>query len=531
MRSPALRVELGADDIVVDNFAGGGGTSEGVARALGRPVSIAVNHDPIAIAMYRANHPETRTYCQDIFAVKPREVCGSRRCRVAWFSPDCTHHSRAKGKKPRETGRRALANVVIDWAEEVRPDVIILENVEEFEDWGPLDERGYPIKARAGEDFRAWLARLVALGYRVEYRSLVAANYGTPTTRKRLFLIARCDGLPIVWPEPTHGRGCPNPWRPAAEVIDWAEPCPSIFLSAEEGRALGIRRPLADATLRRIAAGLWKYVMTAAEPFIVPVTHQGDQRVHSTLDPLRTVTGAHRGELALVAPTLIQTGYGERKGQAPRALDLQQPLGTVVAGGSKHALVAAFIAKHYGGGQRGRLTPGSPAQLPLGTVTARDHNAVVAAWLTKFYGTAGAGSGISMPVPTVLTGSDRGGGHIAKVAAFLTKYYSGGKSAAQAQQQSLFAPLHTVTTRDRFGLVEIYGDTYEIRDIGMRMLRPGELFRAQGFREDYDITCERVLGRPLTKTEQTSLAGNSVPPQLSEALVAANINGRWRAAA
>ena len=294
--------------IVVDNFAGGGGASTGIEAALGRPVDIAVNHSRAAIAMHTANHPDSRHYCEDIWTVDPKEAAAGRVVEVAWFSPDCTHFSRAKGGQPRSKDVRGLADVVIRWARAVKPRLILLENVEEFQTWGPLDDNGYPIKSAEGSDFRAWLAALVDCGYQVEYRVLVAADYGAPTTRKRFFLVARCDGQPIVWPAPTHGRGRETPWRTAAEVIDWSIPCPSIF---------DRKRPLADATMRRIAAGLRRYVIDAATPFVVPLTHQGPPRTYPLDEPLRTVTAANRGELALVTPYLAKYHGGAERNLAP----------------------------------------------------------------------------------------------------------------------------------------------------------------------------------------------------------------------
>lgn len=495
-RPPTIRASF-ENELVVDNFAGGGGASTGIEAAIGRPVDIAVNHSPEAIAMHRANHPETRHYCEDIWTVDPKEACGGRPVGLAWFSPDCTHFSRAKGDVPRLKEIRGLAWVVIRWAREVGPRVILLENVEEFQTWGPLSDDGRPDREHVGETFREWLGALSDLGYRIDFRSVVAADYGTPTTRRRLFLVARRDGASVSWPEPTHGTGR-LPWRPAADVIDWSLPCPSIFER---------QRPLADATLRRIAAGVQKYVLETAEPFIVPLTHQGGDRGRSVRDPLATVTGAHRGELALVAPTLITTGYGERDGQAPRVPGLYKPLGTVVASG-KHALVAAFLSRHFSG------VVGRQMGLPVPTVTARDHHALSVAWLTKFYGTAAAGASCGDPMPTVTGGA--GGGHMAEVRAFLIGYYSNGGS----QQQGLFDPLHTVTSKARFGLVVVSGQLYQIADIGMRMLQPHELFAAQGFPEGYQIA-PVYQGRPLSKTAQVSLAGNAVCPQPAEALVAA----------
>ena len=499
-RPPLFRAILDTE-LVVDNFAGGGGASIGIEAALGRPVDLAINHSPRAIAMHKANHPKTRHFCENIWEVDPREACGGRPVGLAWFSPDCTHFSRAKGTTPRSKDIRGLAWVVIRWAETVRPRRILLENVEEFQTWGPLDESGRPDRGRTGETFRAWLAKLVDLGYTLEFKSLVAADYGTPTTRKRLFLIARLDES-IAWPDPTHGKHRPHAWRPAAEIIDWSLPCPSIFDRA---------RPLAEATQRRIAVGIQRYVLNAASPFIVPVTHPKDARVHGIHEPLRTITAANRGELALVAPSLIQTGYGERKGQSPRALDLHQPLGTVVGGGQKHALVAAFIAKHYGNG-----VIGHGVERPIGAVTAIDHHSLATALIVKQNFGSKPCSGMDEPLHTVTTQHNR----FAQVTAFLTKFY--GTSIGSAAQ----LPLPTVTAIGRhLGLVMVYGEPYAIVDIGMRMLQPHELFAAQGFPADYDIR-PTFNGKPITKTMQVELAGNSVCPPLSQALVAAN--GRER---
>ncbi len=461
----------------IDLFAGGGGTSTGIELA-GLEVDVAVNHSPAAIAMHARNHPRTRHLCASVWDVSPREVVGRRKVGLLWMSPDCTHFSRAKGGKPRETGRRSLAHVGIEWARAVRPDVICLEHVEEFATWGPLLDDGTPCKRRAGESFRAWVAQLEWLGYEVEWRTLVAADFGAPTTRKRLFLIARRDGRPIVWPEPTHGPGRAKPWRTAAEIIDWSHPCPSIF---------GRRKPLADATMRRIARGLDRFVLKNPSPFIIRTDMQSDGRLRglgSLADPLRTLTttGGH----ALVAPYLVQTSYGERAGQAPRVLDIHRPLTTVVAGGAKHGLVAAFLTKHYGG------VVGHGVTQPIGSVTTQDHHALTTATLH----------------PAQV---DRR----AEVRAFLVSYYGNGAPLSVAD------PLDTVTTRDRFGLVTVDGLDYEIADIGMRMLQPRELFRAQGFPDTYDL-----LDNELTKTEQIQLCGNSVCPPVAAAIVRANIKTR-----
>jgi DNA (cytosine-5)-methyltransferase 1 len=493
-RPPIIRARF-EGELVVDNFAGGGGASTGIEAALGRPVDIAINHDPRAIAMHRANHPETKHFQEDIWSVDPKVATGGRPVGLAWFSPDCTHHSRAKGGKPLDSGIRALAWVVVHWARHVRPRVIALENVEEFQDWGPLGPDKRPVKELKGETFRQWTGALSDLGYTIDFRSLVAADYGTPTTRKRLFMIARRDHQPLVWPEPTHGQGRTEPWHAAAEIIDWSIPCPSIFER---------ERPLADATMRRIAEGVKRYVIEAAQPFIVPLTHQGDSRVHSINDPLRTVTGAHRGEFALVAPTLVEHNFNSRQG-AP----VTRPLHTVTTQSNRFGLVAALMTKHYGG------VVGHDLRRPIGTVTAKDHHALSVAFLSKLYHTA-VGSSMNAPLPTVTSGGGKGGGHLAQVRAFLVHYYSSG-----GQWQGLRSPLHTVTGKGRFGLVMVHGEPYQIIDIGMRMLQPHELFLAQGFPEDY-VIAPIYNGKPMTKTDQIFLVGNAVPPQESEGVVGAN---------
>lgn len=538
MLSPQFGLPLHAE-LVVDNFAGGGGASSGIERAIGRPVDIAINHDPEAVAMHQANHPQTRHYCESVWDVKPLEVTEGRPVGLAWFSPDCKHHSKAKGGKPVEKKIRGLAWVALRWVATARPRVLMLENVEEFVSWGPLTPEGRPCPRRKGREFNAFCNALRRHGYQVEHRELRACDYGTPTIRKRLFLIARCDGEPIVWPAPSHGRPGSaevrarqrKPWRTAAQCVDWSIPCPSIF---------DRERPLAEATLRRVARGIERFVINAAQPFIVPMTHPNDARVHSVDEPMRTVTGAHRGELALVAPMLAQTGYGERPGQAPRALDIQAPLGTIVAGAAKHALVAAFLAKHYGG------VTGQTMDKPISTITAVDHHSLVAAhlvgidnqsstggvWpageplrttttenrhaivtsnLVKLRGTSTACS-IDEPAPTI----SAQGTHLAEVRAFLIKFYSSG-----SQHSGLHEPMHTLPTHDRMGLVTVAGVDYAIVDIGLRMLQPHELAAAQGFPPDYILT-PVVGGKPLTKTAQVRMIGNSVCPDVAAALVRAN---------
>jgi DNA (cytosine-5)-methyltransferase 1 len=383
--------------LIVDLFAGGGGASEGIRLALGRCPDVAINHDEAAIAMHEANHPATRHLREDIRAVSPRDVTGGKPVDLLWASPDCKHFSRAKGSAPREKAIRSLAWVVVDWARDVRPNVIALENVPEFVTWGPLSEDGRVIGARAGETFREF----------------VKADFGAPTARKRIFLIARCDGLPIVWPTPTHGQGL-LPVRTAAECIDWTIPAPSIFAR---------RKPLAENTLRRIAEGIRRYVIGTPTPFIV--SQYGQSIGRSADAPLPTITAGGMGHQSLVVPTLVQTGYGEREGQAPRCLNIHAPLGTVVAS-VKHGLVEAFLERFQ-----------------LGTFPGRSDQ--VAAFLTKFYGTS-TGAQMDLPMPTV------------------------------------------TATGHHLGIVTVRGEAYRIVDIGMRMLEPRELATAQGFRPDYILT-------------------------------------------
>jgi DNA (cytosine-5)-methyltransferase 1 len=417
-------------ELVVDNFAGGGGASSGIERAIGRPVDIAINHDPEAVAMHQANHPQTRHLCESVWDVNPREVCDGRPVGLAWFSPDCKHFSKAKGGKPVEKKIRGLAWIALRWVGALKPTqqhprVIVLENVEEFVTWGPLTQDGRPCPRHKGREFRAFVNALQRLGYAVQWRELRACDYGAPTSRKRLFLVARRDGQPIVWPTPTHGPGRPQPWRTAAQCIDWSLPCPSIFNRP---------RPLADATLRRVAEGLRRFVIEAAEPFIVRIGH---------------------------------TGHGD----AGKVRSVHEPLSTITSK-AEHCLVSAFLAKHYTG------VVGSDLRMPIGTVTSVDHHSLVAAFLVKFYGSGGQWAGLD-------------------------------------------EPMHTLPTKDRMGLVTVAGEQYRIVDIGLRMLQPRELARAQGFAESFLLDAPH-LGRPLPKHAQVRMIGNSVCPPMAEALVRAN---------
>lgn len=479
-------------------FCGIGGSCEGLFQATGTHPAVAINHWEWALGVHALNHPRTLHLHENVWDARAYQLERGRRLDALWLSPDCTDFSRAKGGQPRSKGRRSLANVLHKWLREgLRPRVIFLENVVEFEGWGPLDRRGKRIPARAGEYFRRWVRGLERRGYEVQWQPLVAADYGAPTTRKRLYLIARCDGRPIIWPTPTHGspEACAKdpglkPWRTAAECIDWSIPALSIFASPEEARAWGRangcgtpRRPLAEATQRRVAAGLKRFVLEAPEPgpFILCLTHGG--RLEPGNEPMRTITTANRGERAVIVPYMVQTGYGERRGQAPRVLDLHAPLGTVVAGGAKRAICMAWMAKHYGG------VTGHGLERPLGTVTTVDHHSLCAAYAVQGGEEAGA----------------------ARVAAFLIKYYG------QGVGQDLREPLHTVTTKDRMGLVQVQldGEPWTVVDITIRMLQPRELATAQGFRPDYILRG--------TKTEQVEGIGNAVSPVVSRALASVNL--------
>jgi DNA (cytosine-5)-methyltransferase 1 len=545
--------------LVVDNFAGGGGASTGIEAALGRAVDIAINHDEQALAMHEANHPGTRHIRNNIWQIDPKDVCDGRPVELAWFSPDCKHFSKAKGGKPREKSIRDLAWVVVLWAERVKPRCIFLENVEEFRTWGPLDVHGQVIKDRVGETFNKWCKALRRQGYKLQFRELRACDYGAPTIRKRFFMVARCDGQPIVWPAPTHGK----PDSPevlsgqAPAVADrrgdhrLVDPCPSIFER---------KKPLADKTLRRIAHGIVKFVLDNPRPFIVPIcnTNWGGDRYHPGNEPLRTITTAKGGELALVAPMfartahgdvdskgkrrgkgqhpatepfptistsqdsalvaahLIHRGNGEREGQAPRAMDVEKPLGTVVAGGTKHGVVSAFLAQFSETRDGRKLNAGHGADEPVSTIVQKGPlQAVCTSNLVKLRGTCAHGQSVEEPLATV----SAQGTHIAEVRAFLLKYYGNEEEGHDPAK-----PLGTVTTRDRFGLVaiSIAGEEYVIVDIGMRMLTPRELFNAQGFPPDYIIDHD-AEGRPTTKTSQVARCGNSVCPPLAEALVRANL--------
>lgn len=555
MRGKVCQVEL-----IIDNFAGGGGASTGIEMATGRSVDIAINHDYDAIAMHRANHPNTRHYCEDVWQVDPVEACSGNQVGLAWFSPDCTHFSRAKGGKPVGKNIRGLAWVTIRWALKVRPRVIMLENVPEIRTWGPLGADNKPIKERAGETFDGFIKALTAgiphdhpafaemcatleispdsteaakleqgLGYNAEYRILRSCDYGAPTTRTRFYLIARCDGKPIVFPPPTHGNGKGlKPYHTAAECIDWSIPAQSIFERD---------KPLAENTLRRIARGIEKFVINNPEPFIVTVNHSGEgfrgQKADEPLGtitakngygvvtptimcnntgnagaavdtPLPTVTTGNRNYM--VAPSLIQY-HSETANDEVRGQELSEPLMTVDTS-PRYALSVAHIMKNYGGNYQGA---GSGADKPLDTVTAHDHNSLVTAHILTMRNNMD-GQPADEPLATITAG----GSHHAEVQAFLVKYFSNGTP------KPVNSPLDTVTTKDRFALVTIHGEEYIITDIKMRMLQPRELFNAQGFPEDYIIDHDDS-GKPYPKSKQTARCGNAVTPPVPAALVRANL--------
>ncbi|WP_142847063.1 DNA cytosine methyltransferase [Telmatospirillum sp. J64-1] len=509
--APAILARPEGREIIVDSFAGGGGASTGIEMALGRSPDVAINHDPEAVAMHAINHPGTVHYCQNIWQVNPAEVASGRPIGLAWFSPDCKHFSKAKGGKPRSKNIRDLAWIVVAYAKlprHIRPRVICLENVEEFQSWGPLLEDGAPCPERKGETFRQWVGELKRLGYRVEWRELRACDYGAPTIRKRLFLVARMDGEPIVWPAPTHGApdsgevvvGNRQPWRTAAEIIEWSVPCRSIF---------DRDKPLAEATMRRIFNGLNRYILNHADPFIIPVTHQGDYRVHGIHEPVRTITTAKRGELALIAPFLTKFRNGSI------GSGIEEPVHTITCSHSNHhpggaapiGLVAAWLAQHNTG------VTGHDAREPVSTVLGTgSHQGLVTSHLVKLRGTCADGQSVNDPLHTI----SAQGQHFGEVRAFLTKYYSQGAPAQDCRD-----PLHTIPTRDRFGLVTVAGTTWQIADIGLRMLTPRELYRAQGFPDSYIIDFE-YGGRPLPKYSQVRMCGNSVCPPMAAAMVGAN---------
>lgn len=548
------------DDDTVVLFAGIGGACLGIQAATGRSPWLAANHWDFAIATHAINHPDTYHCEEDLLKIEPRRAARGRRVSRIWASPKCTHHSRAAGGVPRSEQERIDGWVVVDWARELLPDELYVENVPEWEKWGPLGDDGRPIKARAGETFLAWCAALRDLGYALEWRCLRACDYGVPTTRERLYLVARRDGKPIRWPDPTHGPGR-LPYRTAAECVDFDKPMCSIFATPAEARAwskkygTGVpKRPLEAATCRRIAEGVMRFVVNSKDPFLLTLSHGGRLRplnrpfptltaevkggeialVAPVLDkmygsaragqpvtePMPTVTsGGDRGghHVALVGATLVQTGYGEREGQRPRALDIGAPLGTVVGGGQKHALVAAWVARHNGTTD-GKENPGSDLNEPQPTVCAGHNQGLCVAALSK-------------------EATD----NAEKVAAFIVEYYGQG-----GQHSKLSEPMNTATTTARFGLVtvQIDGETWVVTDICMRMLEPEEYLAAMGFPKSFRWpivtpapkrskkgTIREQPARAPSKKDMIKGIGNAVCPAVAEALVRANCESGARKAA
>ena len=521
------------DEIIVDNFAGGGGASTGIELATSRPVTIAINHDIEAIRMHRANHPYTEHYQASVWDIDPIEVCRGRPVGLAWFSPDCKHFSRAKGGKPVSKNIRGLAWIVLRWAAKVRPRVIILENVPEFITWGPV-RRGKPVKSKSGQTFKKWLSQLKELGYYIEYRKLRACDYGAPTIRERFFLVARCDGKPIVFPQPTHGEGNGLlPYHTAAECIDWSIPCKSLF---------GRKHPLKENTMRRIAKGLDKFTLKSANPYIVTCNHSGDnfrgQDINSPLNtltqfnsfaatvphiskfyggvtgseidkPLSTVTAVDHN--ALTAAQLIQyhseTAKSETRGQS-----LNEPVMTVDAS-PRYALSAAHIVKYYSGDNY------SSANAPLHTITTRERNALVESHLCILRNNEDCRE-FNKPLPTITTS----GAHFGEIRTEIVKFDCNSSDFGNwAEIRKLLNKYCGYSIADdEILLLNIKGEQYFLYDIGMRMLEPRELYTAQGFPPDYIIDRD-YEGKVYSRKEQVARCGNAVPPPFAEALVRANL--------
>lgn len=538
---------------IVDSFAGGGGASIGIELATGRIVDAAINHDPDAILMHKTNHPHTKHYQASVWDVDPLEVTGGSPVGLLWASPDCKHFSKAKGGKPVDKKIRGLAWIVLRWAGTVRPRVIMLENVEEFQTWGPV-RRGRPVKSKTGQTFRRFVGQLKDLGYAVEWRELVAADYGAPTTRKRFFLIARRDGRPIMWPEPTHApadspeaeRGEKQPWRSAAEIIDWSLPCPSIFDTREQIRekyGLSAQRPLRPNTMRRVARGVDKFVIKSANPFLVIVNHAGEFRGQGMGEPLQTITAKHG--YGVVSPTMMaigQTGGGDRvreitepthtqvskaeecvvatsliqyhteQSERVRGQEITGPIMTIDAA-NRYGLTAASLVKYYGGDNQAQS-----AGAPLHTITTKDREGVTVAHIAKFYGTE-FGEPMSRPLSTVTAS----GAHHGVVTTRITRAEPGADLGHWPEIRDLLNTYcgYNLGAEDVL-LFNIGGTAYFMADIGLRMLTPRELYRANGFPDDYIIDRD-YRGNAYGKSKQVARCGNAVPPPFATALVRANL--------
>lgn len=572
--------------LFVDNFAGGGGASTGIELATGYSVDIAINHDPEAIRMHKANHPNTKHYCENVWAVDPVKACGGHPVGLAWFSPDCKHFSKAKGGKPKDKNIRGLAWVACRWAGLVRPNVIMLENVEEFKTWGPLNRRHHPIKSKQGKTFEKFVQQLTELGYEVEFRELVAADYGAPTMRKRFFMIARCDGKPIVWPEPTHGpadseavkAGLLKPYVGAYTQIDFSRPCPSIFDTSEEIKEkYGIRavRPLAPRTMERIAKGMKKFVLDNPEPFIIQCNHAGERKPQDIKEPMPTITGKHGFGIIepVLAPVIDKAYGGNYQGSGS---NVGEPIDTITTV-DHNRLVEAILTPYMGVNTTNH--PGGNCKNPIHTITTGNQQCLISPTLIQYHSETTQkgvrGQTIKAPILTV-DGSNRYG----LVQSFLKQCtdekkkeiptakdslktdsddllqsscliqmnnHCDGKNIkdpiptitagdghfgevraflikyyGQGTGQSVKDPLDTVTSRDRFGLVTIKGVNYQIVDIGLRMLEPRELYGCQGFPDDYIIDHD-YTGKTYPRSEQVRRCGNAVCPPIPAALVKANL--------
>ena len=492
------------DNLIIDCFAGGGGASVGIEMALGRQVDIAINHDPDAIAMHKENHPHTLHLTEDIFKVNLQKYVKGKHVALMWASPDCTSHSKAKGGKPRDKGLRILPWAVFKHAKTILPDVIIMENVEEIQQWGPLDDAGHPIKERRGEDYKKFITAMKSLGYVFESRELVAADYGAPTTRKRWYAIFRRDGKSIIWPEPTHNKDGSNglkKWVPVSTILDFKNLGKSIF---------GRKKPLAQNTMNRIGRGLKKFVFENEKPFIVQVNHGGETfRGQSIDNPLSTITAKHG--FGKITPYIVPIGYG-----------------------GKHYMCTPYIIQYHSETAKAEVR-GQKVSEPIMTLDTSNRYGIVAAFLSKFY-KSGTGQSVLEPIHTITTSA----GHFAQVniiavekgklfeygideetaqkctwvSQFIIEYYG------QGTGQTIDDPLHTIVTKDRFALITVFGNEYVIVDIFLRMLTPEELKLAQGFPRDYII--DRVDGKPYPKSKQVARIGNSVVPIMAQKLVEAN---------
>lgn len=512
-------------DLIIDCFAGGGGASVGIEMALGRPVDIAINHDPDAILMHKTNHPDTLHLTEDIFKVDLQKYVKGRHVALMWASPDCTSHSKAKGGKPREKGLRILPWAVYKHAKAIKPDVIIMENVEEIQQWGPLDAEGHPIPEKKGEDYKRFITAMKSLGYIFESRELVAADYGAPTTRKRWYAVFRRDGKEIVWPEHTHSKDGANglkPWEPIYKYLNLQDFGKSIF---------GRKKPLAKNTMNRIARGLEKFVFNNPEPFIVQVNHSGDnfrgQGVHG---PLPTITQKH----GFGVVTSIVSPYMMRNNTGAPGNDIKDPMLTITTGGH-HGLVSPLLIQYHSETTKSGVR-GQNVTDPIQTIDTSNRYGLVVPYLTKFY-KSGSGQTLFEPIHTITTspghfgtvsvmavnkeylqeaGVDEETAHKCTwVSQFIMEYYGCGVG------QSLNNPLHTIVTKDRFALITVLGSEYVIMDIFLRMLNPEELKRGQGFPEDYIIDHD-YNGNRYPVAKQVARIGNSVVPIMAQRLVAAN---------